>query len=187
MVDTKNNQGICCFLSLKFPLVESHSVPKSIYIIHVYCIYSIYPKRAIHNSPKKKDDPVDPRPGPRSPWVQASSFDLQGERVSSQPPSVAHTGRAPERSGNIRKMAMSATADIPRSKFVRPKQASSRCSCQCLSSIKNGSDQKWPINSNFPIPVGPGLQKAHDRQPDFPNFVDSIPILPAWIVKLWCL
>ena len=54
MVDTKNNQGICCFLSLKFPLVESHSVDKSIYIIHVYSIYSIYPKRAIHNSPKKK-------------------------------------------------------------------------------------------------------------------------------------
>ena len=54
MVDTKNNQGICCFLSLKFPLVESHSVDKSICVLHVYCIYSVYPKRAIHNSPKKK-------------------------------------------------------------------------------------------------------------------------------------
>ena len=84
MVDTKNNQGICCFLSLKFPLVESHSVDKSIYIIHVYCIYSIYPKRAIHNSPQKKDDPVDPDPGLVAPEFRhhLSTFKVSEFQVS---------------------------------------------------------------------------------------------------------
>ena len=43
---------------------------------------------------------------------------------------------------------------------------------------QNGSDQKWPINSNFPIYVGPRLQKAHDRQPDFPNLLIPFQFYP---------
>ena len=79
MVDTKNNQGICCFLSLKFPLVESHSVDKSIYIIHVYT-----QKEPYIILPKKKDDPVDPDPGLVAPEFRhhLSTFKVSEFQVS---------------------------------------------------------------------------------------------------------